>query len=417
MNKIKSIMDANYKFHTNYDLNGVKLLIIDDDIGLANSIKYFFEDLNCNVFVSYSGEGGMQTYLKEKPDIVIVDLNMPGMSGLEVISFLAKHHIDTPVVVVSGTGVIKEAIKSIKLGAWDFVTKPILNFEELEMSVLKALEKAQLIIENRNYKENLEKLVQERTNQVLLKSEQLEKTVTELGLAKEKLIAADRLKNEFLAQISHEIRTPINILLGYSEVLRTEFENQLGANFEQSYNIVTKASKRIIRTIELILQMSELISGTYTSEIENLELNELLEEIYNRYIREAETKGLSFKLNLAAEKIFFPLDHLSVDTILTQLTENALRFTEKGFVELSLYKDKNNYVIEIKDSGIGISKDYFPRLFEPFSQEDQGYARNFDGNGLGLALVKKHCELNKIDIEVESEKGTGSTFRLIKSNF
>ncbi len=409
-------MDANYKFHTNYDLNGVKLLIIDDDIGLANSIKYFFEDLNCSVFVSYSGEGGLQTYLKEKPDIVIVDLNMPGMSGLEVISFLAKHHVDTPVVVVSGTGLIKEAIKSIKLGAWDFVTKPILNFEELEMSVLKALEKAQLISENRNYKENLEKLIKERTDQVLLKSEQLEKTIAELELAKDKLIDADRLKNEFLAQISHEIRTPINILLGYSEVLRTEFENKMSANFEQSYNIINKASRRIIRTIELILQMSELISGTYSPEIENIELGERIEEIYNRYWREAEAKGLSFKLNMPEEKVYFLLDHLSLDTILIQLIENALRFTEIGSVEISLNKSINKTIIEIKDSGIGISKEYFPRLFEPFTQEDQGYSRSFDGNGLGLALVKKHCELNKIDIEVESEKGTGSTFRLIINN-
>jgi two-component system, sensor histidine kinase len=416
MNKIRSIMETRNKFQKNYNLTGVKLLIIDDDVGLANSIKYYFEDMNCEVFVSYSGEGGIQMVLKEKPDIVIVDLNMPGMSGLEVITFLSKHHADTPTVVVSGTGIIKEAIKSIKIGAWDFVTKPIMNFEELEMSVLKALEKAQLIMENTNYKENLELLVKERTEQVEHKSRQLELMVKELQATKEKLIAADRLKSEFLAQISHEIRTPINILIGYSEILRMEFEDKLSDNFEQSYTVVTKASKRIIRTIELILQMSELVSGTYTLANEDIDLNELVEEIVNTHFREAEEKGISLELSKVDAEIIYSTDRTSLETILNQIIGNAIKFTEYGKVEITLLPRDKNICIEIKDTGIGISKEYIPKLFEPFSQEDQGYSRSFDGNGLGLALVKKYCELNEIEIQVESTKGAGSLFRLVLNN-
>jgi signal transduction histidine kinase len=96
------------------------------------------------------------------------------------------------------------------------------------------------------------------------------------------------------------------------------------------------------------------------------------------------------------------------------LIDNAVKYTIKGKVEIVLEKNKLGIVIvEVKDTGIGISKEYIPRIFEPFTQEDHGYTRSFEGNGIGLALVKKYCELNNIIVEVESEKNVGSTFRII----
>ena len=96
------------------------------------------------------------------------------------------------------------------------------------------------------------------------------------------------------------------------------------------------------------------------------------------------------------------------------MIDNAIKYTKKGKVEILLGKNKtNNIIVEVKDTGIGISKEFLPRLFEVFAQEERGYTRSFDGNGLGLALVKKYCELNKIIIEVDSEKNIGSTFRVI----
>jgi len=127
-----------------YSLSDIKILIIDDDVDLCNSIKFFFEDHNSTVFSSNSGEEGLGIFEKEKPDIVLVDLNMPGVDGHKVISSISAISPDTPIVVVSGTGIIKEAIRSMNLGAWDFVCKPILNFEELEMSVFYEVLKKQI---------------------------------------------------------------------------------------------------------------------------------------------------------------------------------------------------------------------------------------------------------------------------------
>jgi signal transduction histidine kinase len=107
-------------------------------------------------------------------------------------------------------------------------------------------------------------------------------------------------------------------------------------------------------------------------------------------------------------------DEYSITQIFANLIDNAIKYTKKGKVEILLEKNKTgNITVEVKDTGIGINKEFLPRIFEPFTQEEQGYTRSFEGNGLGLALVKRYCELNNIIIEVDSVKNEGSTFRII----
>jgi len=172
-------MELNSELSPYYSLVNVKMLIIDDDIDLCNSLKYFFEDLEAIVFTANDGNTALRLFAQDEPDIVLVDLNMPGIGGEKIIAFIREMSFDVPIVVVSGTGVIKEAINSIKLGAWDFVSKPILKFDDLEMSVHRALEKSSLMKENSLYKKNLELLVDKRTNQ-------LNETIKELRTARKK---------------------------------------------------------------------------------------------------------------------------------------------------------------------------------------------------------------------------------------
>ncbi len=107
-------------------------------------------------------------------------------------------------------------------------------------------------------------------------------------------------------------------------------------------------------------------------------------------------------------------DSYTVNQIFTQLIDNALKYTEKGNITINIKRnEKNNLIIEVADTGIGIADDYLSNLFEPFSQEEMGYSRKYEGNGIGLTLVKKYCDLNRAFIEVESIKDKGSTFRVI----
>ncbi|MDX9924510.1 MAG: ATP-binding protein, partial [Ignavibacteriaceae bacterium] len=106
-------------------------------------------------------------------------------------------------------------------------------------------------------------------------------------------------------------------------------------------------------------------------------------------------------------------DEYSIGQIFSNLVDNAIKYTNTGFVKLKVFEShEKNIVVRIIDSGIGISEEYLEKIFEPFSQEEQGYCRSYDGNGLGLALVKRYCKINNAEIDVISEKGKGSSFQI-----
>jgi len=131
----------------------------------------------------------------------------------------------------------------------------------------------------------------------------------------------------------------------------------------------------------------------------------------------AKEKNISFVLTKKTDDAFVYADEYSVIQIFSNLVDNAIKFTQEGFVKINVGRNlSGKLVVEVKDSGIGISKEYLPKLFTQFSQEEHGYTRKFEGNGLGLALVKKYCDLNKIEITVQSEKGKGTTFTLTFPN-
>jgi signal transduction histidine kinase len=386
-------------------LNNIKMLVIDDDIGLCDSIKFFFEDFNCIVHSCYDGRRALYEFSEIKPDVVIVDLNMPGVHGTTIISEIYKKNNEIPIIVVSGTGLIKEAVESLNVGAWDFVSKPIMNLEELEISVLKALEKSALRKENRLYKESLEKLVTKRTRE-------LEYTINQLKVAKEKAELSEKLKSEFLAQMSHEIRTPINAILSFSSLIKMEMQDKEDSTIISYFDVINRASQRLIRTIDLILDLSELSIGAYNYSPQYFDITEIIDEAILLYGKRIKAKGVNFLYNLKSDPVQVFLDKYSIQQIISNLMDNAYKFTERGTISIATEKANGHILIYIKDTGVGISEEYLPKIFESFTQEDQGYTREFDGNGLGLALTKKYCEMNGITINIKSIKNEGTTVTL-----
>lgn len=139
------------------------ILIIDDERFLCQTIADFFEDLGYECHTAYNGEEGVAAFDNHKPDVVLCDLNMPVLDGFGVLDAITHRSPETPIIVVSGVGVITDAIKAVRHGAWDFVTKPIRDMNVLEHRVGKAVERANLLSQNRRYREHLEEEVRERT--------------------------------------------------------------------------------------------------------------------------------------------------------------------------------------------------------------------------------------------------------------
>ncbi|MDP1994784.1 MAG: HAMP domain-containing sensor histidine kinase, partial [Ignavibacteria bacterium] len=247
---------------------------------------------------------------------------------------------------------------------------------------------------------------------------ELEVTNSELIVAKEKAEQSDKLKSEFLHQMSHEIRTPLNAIVGNADYINISIGELLNDDTRECFDGINQASKRIIRTVDLILNAADLQSSSYKPHSAMVDLNhEILYKLYLEYQLSAKLKGLKFSYSCKEKDTILPIDEYSVTQIFTNLIDNAVKYTEKGKIELILgMNTSGNIMVELKDTGIGMSKEFLPSMFNPFTQEEQGFTRSYEGNGLGLMLVKKYCEVNNMNIEIVSEKNVGSTFRIIFDN-
>jgi PAS domain S-box-containing protein len=237
----------------------------------------------------------------------------------------------------------------------------------------------------------------------------------ELIDAKKAAEAADRTKSEFLAQMSHEIRTPLNNITSFNTLIKEQLENQIDDDIKGCFDVIDRASNRLIRTIGLILNLSELHTDSYKLSKSNFDIYaDLLERIYLENRFRAKQQNIDFKLVNKATSTLIYADKYSLDQILNNLVDNAFKYTEEGKIEIEICNnEKRQIIVKISDSGIGISEDFLPNIFSPFSQEEAGYTRKFDGNGIGLTLVKEYCDLNEIQIDVSSKKNFGTIFTLI----
>lgn len=241
------------------------------------------------------------------------------------------------------------------------------------------------------------------------------KTEEELVVAKQEAEKSDRLKSEFLAQMSHEIRTPINAILSFSGLLRSELQGIVAEDLKTSFEIIERAGHRITRTIDLILNMSLLQSGAYEYVPKKINLyNFINDNFYYESNKSAVEKGLIFIVRTITQSNEVIADEYTLSQIISNLIDNALKYTHQGKIEIIIDSDPENNKVRFRviDTGIGISQEYMPYIFVPFSQEEQGYTRRYEGNGLGLTLVKKYCEINNAKLRITSTKGEGSEFSI-----
>lgn len=229
---------------------------------------------------------------------------------------------------------------------------------------------------------------------------------------------ADKLKSVFLAQMSHEIRTPINAMVSLASLLKDDLSEHVDEDHKLSLELINKSGGRIIRTVDLLLNLSELQTGTYQTIKKRFDLyTDVLSKLMVDYKNVATDKNINFGITLETTDTSLLADAHTANQIFDQLIDNAIKYTNSGSIRIRVLRNSNNNLaIEIIDTGIGIDVNYIPNLFEPFSQEEMGYSRKYEGNGIGLTLVKNYCKLNNASIEVESKKDSGSTFRVIFNN-
>ena len=241
--------------------------------------------------------------------------------------------------------------------------------------------------------------------------------ITDRKHAEEDLIAAkvkaeesDRLKTAFLNNISHEIRTPFNGILGFLSILE---DQDLTSDERDEYTrYINQSADRLMQTINDIVEMSQIQTGQTKLVVSETNLLKLFDKLTSRYGGVAESQGLKFTIinELAPEITSILTDGIKLKTILSNLIVNAIKFTKAGSIDISIRTNEFNFEFSVKDTGIGISNNQQKNIFELFKQADVTNTREFEGLGLGLSITKSYIEMLGGEIWLESELAKGSTF-------
>ncbi len=232
----------------------------------------------------------------------------------------------------------------------------------------------------------------------------------ELIEAREKAFESDRLKSAFLANMSHEIRTPMNGILGFTNLLSEP--GLTSTEIREYIKIIQKSGERMLNTVNDLIDISKIETGQMQMVHSETSVKEQILNLYNFFYPETAEKKLSFILrdDIKPENVIIRTDISKLDSILTNLIKNAIKYTEKGTIEIGATLIDNKLQIYVKDTGIGIPENRHDAVFNRFEQADFGDTRAFEGSGLGLAIVKAYVEMLGGKIELKSQPGIGSVF-------
>lgn len=231
----------------------------------------------------------------------------------------------------------------------------------------------------------------------------------ELIRAKEKAEEINSLKSTFFSNMSHELRTPLIGILGYTEIMLEEINNE---EHSKMINIIKSSGNRLLRTLNQLLDLSKVESEKYDLTLMECNLNEIVISTRELFWAVARDKGLMLDLDLPDKPIKIDGDINLLTSIFENLINNAIKYTEKGKVTISVKQSDQQAVIEVSDTGIGILQRDQEIIFEEFRQASEGFSRKFEGTGLGLTITKKYAEVMRGTISLKSKPGDGTTFIL-----
>ncbi len=375
------------------------ILVVDDEPALRASLRTHLESIGFTVIEAENGNDGLKRCIEEHPDLVLLDINMPGMNGYEVCRGIKAHPevLDTPVIYLSAMLDTCDMLEAFASGGVDYVGKPF-RYDEVNARVITHL---QLRRQNRQIEED-HKRIQEALSEV--RKEQL--LLIDLN---EHLRQSVAIKSHFIAHMRNEINDPLGAILGLAEEI-ADPRNGLECARELANRIKAEAFHLDFQ-LRNIFCAAELEAGEASPCITKVCLESVLLDVTGALAAPALEKAQTLGVDLAKDIQFISTDAAKLRIILANLVSNAIEFTPKGGkIELRALKTEDFLQIEVKDNGIGLNKTDVSIIFERFRQLDTGPDRAHKGQGLGLAVVKALVEILDGQVSVESEPGQGSTF-------
>ncbi len=486
--------------------DAIHFLIIDDEKIIREGAERIITKEGWQATTTDTGESGLELLKKNSFHILLLDLMMPGIGGMEVLKSVQETHPDLLVIVITGYATIENAVEAMKSGAYDFIPKPFTP-DQLRIVVRRAIDKLKLKYETEQLRLQQEQSLQDIANEKsktstiinhmadgvlvtdhsgsivlhnpavtrmlgLEEQSPLGKTILEWtgneeladmigkvltmqgsqdqGLSQELargdppavffvahsapvrteagsvvgsvtifndvtwLKELDQMKSDFVNMVSHELRSPLGSI---RQKLSLIVDGFVGDVTEEQNKIVQRVQTRIdglIGMIKNLLDISRIEAGRLIQQKERIVMPEIIESAVELLAQDAEAKGLRLNVTIDSQMYTIHADRQSMETVVTNLISNAIKYNrEKGQITINAGNRGDFVELQVADTGVGISPENLPRIFDKFYRIRNEYTRQVVGSGLGLPLVKALVEAHLGTITVESQPDKGTAFTVL----
>ncbi len=389
----------------------LKILVVDDDEVDRMAVRRALYQTGIKLELSEVGDcaSAIAALKTNTYSCVFLDYFLPDGDGLSFINQVHSLEIKVPLVVLTGQGDEQIAVELMKAGATDYLSKSRISKEVLEQVLRNAIRvfSAEMQVV-RAYQQ-----LRESNELLKCKNQELEAQRQQIQLQNLELIEASRLKSKFLATISHELRTPMNIIIGFSQHLLGVKSEKLSEKQTDMVQRILNNGKHLLMLMNEVLDFSKLESGRLDLNPQIFDLSQVVNSTVTEMRSLAEIKKLFVTVENDLQNPVLFNDPLRLRQILTNLLSNAIKFTQSGGISISLQElPKNRVLLAVRDTGIGIQSTDIEKIFEAFRQVDEGTNRRYQGTGLGLAIIDALVQMMEGKINVESKLGEGSLFEI-----
>lgn len=356
------------------------VLVIDDEEIMHDSCRHVLSREGYTVVTAYEGDEGLSMVRTAHPDLVLLDMKLPGRSGVEILKEIVTINQTLVIIVITGYATIESAVEAMKYGAWDFLPKPFTP-DELRLTVKRGMEKHRLLVETH-------KLQEENR----------------------------RLRENFVSIITHEMRSPLVAVEQFLEVL---LGGMCGTLDDNQSAILNRCKRRIMWLLSLVnewLSMARIQETTLIDRLENVDIRSVLDDAYELVNVQAEEKKITVTFTVPEDIPPIVANGEALVHLFMNLYSNAIKYNKKSGAIATTIRDEGDVItIVVSDTGIGIPEESLPFIFDEFfrvrSTEEAGSPKE-SGTGLGLAIVKRIVDVHHGYIGVESTLGAGTTFTI-----